>query len=514
MKLVSLKIKNFRSYKDEVSIEIGDLTAIVGKNDIGKSTILEALDIFFNEGSGSIKLDLEDVNKESFRNGDYETIISACFEDLPVKIIIDSTNETTFEDEYLLNSRKQLEIIKKFSKAGKPNVFIKAYHPTNENCNDLLLLKDVKLREKITKEKIYCEDQSKNATMRKAIWNNYIEVLMLQEKEIEISKIDQKSFSEKIKNYLPIYTLFQSDRKNSDNDSEVQDPLKIAVKEIISNESLQQKFREIADVVDDKLNDVAKRTQAKINEMNPKIASTLTPKLPKFSDLKWQEVFKSVSFSGDDEIPINKRGSGIKRIILLNFFRAEAERRAEENDNKSIIYAIEEPETSQHFEHQKILIEALKNLSNLPSNQVLITTHSSTIVKNLEFSQLRLVDDSTIKTVKKVIPNQLSYPSLNEINYTAFSEITEEYHNELYGYITEKSSLTDFCNKDIKVDYIGQDKNGREKPVESISISTKIRHQIHHPENKRNTRFTTQELSESIEKMREFIDKNIKTVTE
>lgn len=52
MRLDSVKIKNFRGYKDEVVIKIDDLTAFVGKNDIGKSTVLEALDIFFNDGKG------------------------------------------------------------------------------------------------------------------------------------------------------------------------------------------------------------------------------------------------------------------------------------------------------------------------------------------------------------------------------------------------------------------------------------------------------------------------------
>lgn len=46
MKIQSIKIKNFRGYKDTVGVQLGDLTALVGKNDIGKSTILEALDIF------------------------------------------------------------------------------------------------------------------------------------------------------------------------------------------------------------------------------------------------------------------------------------------------------------------------------------------------------------------------------------------------------------------------------------------------------------------------------------
>ena len=138
MKIKTIKIKNFRSYKTEVEIKFGDLTAFVGKNDIGKSTVLEALDIFFNDGKGVIKLDKDDVNKQALTTGDTETIISVCFEDVPTKIVIDSTNQTTLQDEFLLNSNNQLEIIKKYSNGGKESVFVKANHPTNSICKDLL----------------------------------------------------------------------------------------------------------------------------------------------------------------------------------------------------------------------------------------------------------------------------------------------------------------------------------------------------------------------------------------
>ena len=46
MKLKSISIENFRGYQDKTTINFDDLTVLVGKNDIGKSTILEALDIF------------------------------------------------------------------------------------------------------------------------------------------------------------------------------------------------------------------------------------------------------------------------------------------------------------------------------------------------------------------------------------------------------------------------------------------------------------------------------------
>lgn len=100
MKIDSIKIKNFRGYKDETKIELNDLTVFVGKNDIGKSTILEALDIFFNDGKGVIKLDKTDVNVRGKKEEDLDIEISVCFSELPEKIIIDSTVETSLQDDY------------------------------------------------------------------------------------------------------------------------------------------------------------------------------------------------------------------------------------------------------------------------------------------------------------------------------------------------------------------------------------------------------------------------------
>ena len=83
----------------------------------------------------------------------------------------------------------------------------------------------------------------------------------------------------------------------------------------------------VATTVEGKLREVSTRTLEKLQEMSPDIASTLNPVIPTASSLKWADVFKSVSITSDENIPINKRGSGSKRLILLNFFRAEVERR-------------------------------------------------------------------------------------------------------------------------------------------------------------------------------------------
>ena len=67
MKLDKLKLRNFRSYSQETEIEVADLNVIIGKNDVGKSSILEALDIFFNG-----KPDKNDLwNKKPAHNNGY-----------------------------------------------------------------------------------------------------------------------------------------------------------------------------------------------------------------------------------------------------------------------------------------------------------------------------------------------------------------------------------------------------------------------------------------------------------
>ncbi|SOB58048.1 ATP/GTP-binding protein [Pseudodesulfovibrio profundus] len=504
MKISQVKIANFRGYKEEISIDLNNLTVFVGKNDVGKSTVLEVLDVFFNEGKGVIKLDKEDINKQGLAEGNSAICIAVVFEELPTSLVIDSTNATTLQDEYLLNRQGKLEILKTYPNAGKEKVSVKAYHPSNPDCADLLLKKQKDLQAIIRKESIPCDDEKKNAVMRKAIWSHYSDELQLSDVEIDVTKEDAKNIWDQLKNYMPLYSLFQSDRKNSDGDSEIQDPMKLAVQEILKGTSIQDSLNQIAMEVDSKLKEVAGRTLEKLKEMNPEIANSLNPVFPPAEALKWADVFKNVSISGDEDIPINKRGSGVKRLILLNFFRAEAERRKTEKNVPDIIYAIEEPETSQHPDHQKKLIDAFIEMSKGQYTQLILTTHSPAIVKMLDFEHLKLIKGEQIKEVITVERHNLPYPSLNEVNFLAFNESDEGYHNELYGYIESEGWLSDFKDGKLTRSYTRLMRTGQTQQEQKI-LSEYIRHQIHHPENAHNQRFTTEELRQSISEMRTFI---------
>ena len=127
------------------------------------------------------------------------------------------------------------------------------------------------------------------------------------------------------------------------------------------------------------------------------------------------------------------------------------------------------------------------------------------MVKELEFKHLRLVKlDNTKKKIENVLPNRLPFPSLNEVNFLAFSEVTDEYHNELYGYIEIVDEMENYRNGKSTMPYYQLRKDGTTL-VKNITLTDYIRHQIHHPENTSNERFTFQQLSNSIDLMRNFI---------
>jgi len=388
MRLKTVVLENFRLFHTRTRIEVDDLTALIGRNDFGKSTVLEALEIFFN--NSVVKIDADDP---CVRSDSKIVRIGCVFDDLPEDLVLDSTVETTLKDEYLLNSDGDLEIHKIFD-CSKSKISVKiitiAEHPSAPNANDLLLLKQTDLRKRYRDLGLNEDDVDMrvNAAIRRAIWKKVAaspDGLSLKTQEISLDKEDAKKAWDQLSKYLPTFALFQADRPSTDADAEVQDPMKLAVREAIK--SVEKELAEIRRVVEEKAVDVAKRTLEKLQEMDKKLAKELKPRFT--SEPKW-EGFK-LSLVGDDGIPMNKRGSGTRRLILLNFFRAEAERKAEEEGHQSIIYAIEEPEVSQHPTNLKLLVDAFLALSEREGCQVLLTTHVPGIAGLLPVQSLRLI---------------------------------------------------------------------------------------------------------------------------
>jgi putative ATP-dependent endonuclease of the OLD family len=88
MNLISVEIENLRCYQELIKIKINSLTTFIGKNDIGKSTVLEALEIFFN--NDTVKITQEDANIHS----DSSLVSIICeFSGALHKLVLDSGSE-------------------------------------------------------------------------------------------------------------------------------------------------------------------------------------------------------------------------------------------------------------------------------------------------------------------------------------------------------------------------------------------------------------------------------------
>ena len=382
MKLRKVTLQNFRCYQQPTVLDLDDMTVLVGRNDAGKSALLDGLNIYF----GNTKLDADDRCKHAAE--DAEIIITCEFEQLPEAIDIDAGNSTTLLEEKLLTETGRLSI-KKVFKGKTPllkSVFAVANHPTHQNAADLLALKRNQLRERALSVGANLEgvNQTKNAELRTAI-RAAVPDLQLQTVEVPLDKEDAKTIWEKIDALMPVFALFKSDRDSSDSDEEAQNPLNAAVAAALKDK--QAELDIVFDYVSTEVQKIADATLAKLRQMDATLASQLTSQFEKPS---WNKLFKA-SIVSDAGIPVNKRGSGVRRLILINFFRAKAERLVRERKAPSVIYAVEEPETSQHPSNQRLLVRALQELTQSDVCQVLLTTHTPILARVVETRLLRYV---------------------------------------------------------------------------------------------------------------------------
>ncbi len=393
MRLDAVAVKNFRGYTDEQEIQVADLTTIVGRNDVGKSTILEALAIFF--GHELVKPDVGDLNVKT--EATYFEI-TCTFSALPATLILDKQAETSLAREHLLTADGRLKIRKRWDCSGakpKEEVVVVCEHPRAEGLSDLLLLTNAALKARLngllSTEDAAVVNKSSNPAMRHALWDSTSE-LQAEETEVPVSKEDSKRIWENLSPLLPHFALFQSDRASRDSDNEVQDPMKLAISTALAEPEVTKALADVVEAVRERATELATRTHTALTELDSDLAEGLVPMFK--SDPRWASLF-SVALEGTDGIAINKRGSGVRRLVLVSFFKAEAERKMTEGSKSSVIYAIEEPETSQHPRNQKVLLESFEQMARSEGCQVLLTTHSPGVASHLPADSLRFVSKTS-----------------------------------------------------------------------------------------------------------------------
>jgi predicted ATP-dependent endonuclease of OLD family len=387
MRLVKIKIKNFRCYKEETAFYLDDLTAIIGKNDVGKSAVVEAIDGFFND-----TVDPGDLSNEA----DGNSIELTCFfEGISEEIILDTSVASSPKEEGILNLEEQLEVKKIFTFAAKKSTatYLIANHPSDERLSNLLSMKNTPLKNYAQEIGADLDgvNKRKNPPIRAAIRDHIGGGREVRELKVD-GNIDNedniKAVWNSIKKLLPIFSLFKADKAFDDKDGDIKDPLQSAINEALALPEIQGLLSEIETKVKQYSTDIADRTIEKLKNFDENISERLRSDFNK--PPSYSKVF-DLTLLNENDIPLNKRGSGIRRLVVLSFFQAQAEKRKAEKNAPSIIYAIEEPETAQHPNHQQMIIDALHELSKQDGVQVFFTTHSANLVREIPVSSLRFI---------------------------------------------------------------------------------------------------------------------------
>ena len=122
MRILSLIATNYRPFATLQEVHLGPLATIVGQNDAGKSNILRALRLFFEERPKIDECDVHDM-----AGPDEDVIVEVAFTDLPEKIALEEGIETTLQGEMLVDENDCLRIKKVYPRKNLSK-FTVVYH--------------------------------------------------------------------------------------------------------------------------------------------------------------------------------------------------------------------------------------------------------------------------------------------------------------------------------------------------------------------------------------------------
>lgn len=476
MKLNSITIKNYRSIEEQIFVveeKDEDYTfTLIGINESGKSSFLNAISLI-DDGNVLFSKDFYDDKKE-------------------IEVSLSYTLEPSEEKE--LN---KVLTEKGFDKDAVSNVEI-------EKVDVCVSFDAIATPTKKTFDRIYF----KNKFLSEYTLSGTAPAKKDKSAESAQEDLDLEKFFE---TYFPKYfykishhiTFWKSDSKHLINEQVNLETFSLKPEDV--SIPLMNCFSLAG--IDDIASEINKiRTNpAEINNLQEKLSDKVTAHIKKVwvghqVKIKFQINNMMLSFLVEDEKvkysskTTDQRSDGFRQFI--SFLLTIAAESANNQLSNSLLL-LDEPETHLHPQAQECLKdELIKITKNKENNIVIFATHSNYMIDKDRIDRCyRVYKQGNRKTEhKKIEGGSTSY---SEVNYEVFSISSTDYHNELYGYLEDinKSKLNSLEKKK-------KWKNKKTNETEDVSLATYIRHSIHHPENTLNTKFTSDELTESIEELR------------
>jgi putative ATP-dependent endonuclease of OLD family len=356
MRIGALRIKNFRALKETPLLAFSQMPVIVGRNDVGKSSILHAVAIFLDERT----IEKSDFHSEAGEQDNIE--VEVAFTE------IEEVAKLQLQRKRLLSSKSCLVLKKIYDRSPKlKSIMINAYDFTDSDLQNLWSKKEKELNEVGERFGLTFTPSGRSITNE-----SKIEALVNYAQTHEVPEDDtwfepDKELLKELLGYLPKFTLFPSELNLATELSNFQTPFQQMIADAIDlDETTKKGFEE---KVERAVSDAIQAIETNLREQTDSV-TRLVPK-PEF---QWK---KLVSLDIDTEdrfgtrVPLSSRGLGVRRLLMVAFLKYMAEKGTE----MPRIYAIEEPETYLHPKAQRDLIEAFRMLK-AKGSQVIITSHS------------------------------------------------------------------------------------------------------------------------------------------
>jgi len=384
MRIARIAMEGFRCYKERTEISLCELAALVGKNDAGKSSILQALDIFFNG-----KPELLDMTIGLGADGAISIEVS--FTDLPEAVELEDNVPTRLSSENLLDRDGLLTIRKTYSADKlakstkvKPSVSLIADDYAEDEFSNLSSRKETALNKlgdahglDFRKSGAGITNKSKREALR-----DVADKLGIAKSERELEGAEE--VAKKLERYLPDFILFPADYRLSEEETAFQKEFKPLVETVVNEIAEKDRLEE---GVKARLNEEVQKIHGFLKQHTDEVAS-MRP-VPEFN---WKDLVRFRLECTDAQgqcIPLRKRGAGLRRLVMVAYFEYLAECRRQGRQIAGGVYAIEEPETYLHPGAQRALLDSFREITGL--DQVMFSSHSPVFAGSTPLEAIALV---------------------------------------------------------------------------------------------------------------------------
>jgi len=411
MKLRKIEIDKFRSI-DHIEIEVDNVLILIGENNAGKSNILRAIELFYQDSTRGI-------NEEYFYFKDHNKPIS-------IILTFDRLTEYDRKQKYLkhwiYNEAIRVKKIVEFDPQTQKYTmtFYGWQAKPRDVCFDLSRFDEYKSDiKKIVSEKNLPEYfKTEKGTVTQTSYKEGV-ARLIEEGKVEFGEPgwikNPAGLKEVFADLLPKFYLVPAVKDAQDESKTTQQTVlgklvsdltnRIVLKNPRFDDVKKQleglkKYLNRSDNGDDserlqEIKDFERTITDIISESMPGTKVGIEIITPELVDL-----FKDVKITLDDALPtsIDSKGHGLQRALILAYIRAYAktistvviEQEQQEALVKNFILAIEEPELYLHPNGQRKMMSVLRNIAS--TDQVLACTHSNFFVDMFEYKNIVIVN--------------------------------------------------------------------------------------------------------------------------